>query len=272
MFSKKFDMGVSEITNVNGSHSVMFGFVKKNHDISFFFNNFILVSQKQKTLFNVSFKLVDDFFFFLTKYDPFYCFLLFIVLSLFLNIFKFGDFFKNTNSSKLYVILITNAVSYYETVLFFCCFFFIFLFELFLSFISDEFGDTIIVNVFMFTVLSLLLNFIGVSALKFFSLLSTTSASFSNIRFFLTDVLNHGLCVVRIVMCALRYILYDMQVELIDISLQYTDSLYFDISSISNNFILFFLYKLVFVIFDFFYLTVSILINFFKYGIASFLL
>ena len=42
-------------------------------------------------------------------------------------------------------------------------------------------------------------------------------------RILVSDIMNFGLTILRVMLCWTRYIFYDLQVELVDLSLQYTD-------------------------------------------------
>ena len=204
-------------------------------------------------------------------WNIFFCFFILFILLVFFNIITNYRYLNTKNVQKFNETLLKFCVSHYETTLYIGSFLVIVLGEIFLSFVSDELSDTFIFHIFLFVIISLILNFLIITAVKFFSLLSSTSTTSINFKLFLIDVLNHFLCLVRISMCAFRYILYDLQVEYIDMSLQYTENIILLIDPLSDPNNVFF-YKIVFTFFDFVFAIFSILINFFKYGIASFLL
>ena len=85
-----------------------------------------------------------------------------------------------------------------------------------------------------------------------------------------SDVINVALCLLRVVFCWVRYIFYDLQVELVDLSLHYTDevgALEFGGWGLWPPLAL-----LVAVQWDATLVAVQVLLSFFKLVIASFLL
>ena len=86
----------------------------------------------------------------------------------------------------------------------------------------------------------------------------------------ISDVVNVALCLLRVVFCWVRYIFYDLQVELVDLSLHYTDevgSLQFGGWGLYTPLAL-----VVATQWDITLVIIQVLLSFFKIVIASFLL
>lgn len=59
--------------------------------------------------------------------------------------------------------------------------------------------------------------------LQYYYLVSAISGGELSLRIIYNDILNNGLCLLRIVFCWVRYLFYDLQSELVDLSFHYTE-------------------------------------------------
>jgi hypothetical protein len=62
------------------------------------------------------------------------------------------------------------------------------------------------------------------SDVQYYYMISSISNGDLTLRVIIFDIINNFLCVLRIFFCWVRYIFYDLQVELVDFSFHYTDS------------------------------------------------
>jgi len=58
---------------------------------------------------------------------------------------------------------------------------------------------------------------------QFYFLVSSISGGELTLRTIYTDIVNNGLCLLRVFFCWVRYIFYDLQAELVDLAFHYTE-------------------------------------------------
>jgi hypothetical protein len=58
---------------------------------------------------------------------------------------------------------------------------------------------------------------------QFYFLISSISGGELTLRVLYTDIVNNGLCLLRIFFCWIRYLFYDLQAELVDLAFHYTE-------------------------------------------------
>lgn len=118
----------------------------------------------------------------------------------------------------------TNNLSVTELGIFFTfCLGFV-IFDIFSSAIEEDVTDVFFYFMLCF-VLVLFVFLIGGIDVQYFYMISSTSAGDLTTRVVVFDVINNFLCVLRIFFCWVRYIFYDLQVELIDFAFHYTDAI-----------------------------------------------
>jgi hypothetical protein len=88
-------------------------------------------------------------------------------------------------------------------------------------------------------------------------------------RLVLADIVNFFLCLLRVMLCWTRYIFYDIQVEGIDIALQYTDESYLSLGGVSFASLFFAALESQL---DIVFVGLQTMLSLFKIAIASFLL
>lgn len=117
-----------------------------------------------------------------------------------------------------------NNVSFLEVGIFFSLFLGFILFDLFLCAVDEDVTD--VFSYFMVTFVALLFFFLVLGIdVQYYYMISSVSSGDLTARVIAFDVINNFLCVLRIFFCWVRYIFYDLQVELVDFSFHYTDSI-----------------------------------------------
>ena len=116
-----------------------------------------------------------------------------------------------------------NNVSLGEVGVFFSLFLGFVLFDLFLCAVDEDVTD--VFSYFMVTFVALLFFFLllGIDV-QYYYMISSVSSGDLTARVIAFDIINNFLCVLRIFFCWVRYIFYDLQVELVDFSFHYTDA------------------------------------------------
>jgi len=129
-----------------------------------------------------------------------------------------------------------NNISLVEVGVFFTFFLGFIIFDIFMC-ASDE-DVTDVFSYFMVTFVILLFFFLilGIDV-QYYYMISSVSSGDLTLRVIAFDVINNFLCILRIFFCWVRYIFYDLQVELVDFSFHYTDAVN-DITALAlyNNF------------------------------------
>jgi hypothetical protein len=132
-----------------------------------------------------------------------------------------------SNSRIFYDDIITfcklNNLSVTEIGVFFSFFLGFIVFDIFICSVDEDVTD--VFSYFMITFVILLFFFliIGVD-IQYYYMISSVSSGDLTIRVIAFDIINNFLCLLRIFFCWVRYIFYDLQVELVDFSSHYTDS------------------------------------------------
>jgi len=60
--------------------------------------------------------------------------------------------------------------------------------------------------------------------IQYYYMISAISGGEATLRIFYTDVVNNGLCLLRVFFCWIRYLFYDLQAELVDFAFHYTET------------------------------------------------
>lgn len=95
-------------------------------------------------------------------------------------------------------------------------------FDIFLSFAEEDVIDTLNYLIFLFLVLTFVFLLLAVD-LQYFFMVSNAGGDLT-FRVVCFDLINNLLCALRVFFCWVRYIFYDLQVELVDMTFQYTDA------------------------------------------------
>lgn len=113
-------------------------------------------------------------------------------------------------------------------------------FDIFVSFAEDDVVDTLNYLILIFVILTFVFLLIAVDV-QYFFMISNAGGDIT-FRVICFDLINNLLCALRIFFCWIRYIFYDLQVELVDMTFQYTDSInevtlmaWFDAVSFNSN-------------------------------------
>jgi hypothetical protein len=167
--------------------------------------------------------------------------------------------------------MITVGVSYFEVVGSFTIFSLFIIFDIIAVVHEDDGTDFFMLIVFSLITLSVIGFFVGVGFVKGYYFLTPVSGGEIRKRLSINDILNFFLCFLRIVLCLTRYIFYDIQVEHVDMVLQYTEDIGYGFD-LESNFFIFLSMKLLFAIVDLFLYVYMLCLCLFKFGIALFLL
>lgn len=95
-------------------------------------------------------------------------------------------------------------------------------FDIFVSFAEEDVFDTLNYLILLFLILTFVFIVIAVD-IQYFFMISNAGGDFT-LRVVCFDLINNVLCAFRVVFCWIRYIFYDLQVELVDMTFQYTDA------------------------------------------------
>lgn len=95
-------------------------------------------------------------------------------------------------------------------------------FDIFLSFAEDDVVDTLNYLILLFVILTFVFLLLAVD-IQYFFMISNAGGDFT-LRVIVFDLINNLLCALRVFFCWIRYIFYDLQVEMVDMTFQYTDS------------------------------------------------
>jgi len=114
-------------------------------------------------------------------------------------------------------------------------------FDIFLSFAEDDVIDTLNYLILLFVILTFVFLLLAVDV-QYFFMISNAGGDFT-LRIVVFDLINNLLCALRVFFCWIRYIFYDLQVELVDMTFQYTDAvnetsllLWFDSLPVNSSF------------------------------------
>lgn len=97
------------------------------------------------------------------------------------------------------------------------------IFDLFISAVDEDVTDVFSYFMFVFVVLLFFFLILGTDV-QYYYMISSISNGDLTLRVIVFDVINNFLCILRIFFCWVRYLFYDLQVELVDFSFHYTDS------------------------------------------------
>lgn len=95
-------------------------------------------------------------------------------------------------------------------------------FDIFVSFAEDDVIDTLNYLILIFIILTFVFLIIAIDV-QYFFMISNTGGDLT-FRVIIFDLINNLLGALRVFFCWIRYVFYDLQVELVDMAFQYTDS------------------------------------------------
>ena len=174
-----------------------------------------------------------------------------------------------TNNNTI-TTLIINLLSYYEVIVMTTSFFFVIVLKLILSVSEDDTSDVVALIILLLIVTLIISFYVSIGTIKSYFLINSNSSGEIKKKLIFNDAVNTFLCLLRIFLCLTRYIFYDLQVELVDMVLNYTEEVnYFTVGDLSN---LSFIDVLISKIFDITIFTLSIAICLIKFIISLFLL
>jgi hypothetical protein len=96
------------------------------------------------------------------------------------------------------------------------------IFDSFVTLSEDDLLEGVSYLFLSIIVLAVFLLFIAID-LQYYYLVSAISGGELTMRIIYNDILNNGLCLLRIFFCWVRYLFYDLQSELVDLSFHYTE-------------------------------------------------
>ena len=173
---------------------------------------------------------------------------LLIVLELFILLVYFSSYsnyikvYKKLNIFYDDVIIFfqKNNISLAEFAVFFTLFLGFIFFDIFISFNEDDFLDSFVFFFIILFIFTFFFFFIFLDV-QYFYLISSTSNGSYLIRSLIFDIINNLLCILRILICVVRYVSYDLQVEVLDLSFHYIDNnndfIYYNVYNTNiNNF------------------------------------
>lgn len=95
-------------------------------------------------------------------------------------------------------------------------------FDMFVSLAEDDSLEALSYVFAAVIVCAVILLFLAADV-QFYFLISSISGGELTLRILYTDVVNNGLCLLRVFFCWIRYIFYDLQAELVDLAFHYTE-------------------------------------------------
>lgn len=95
-------------------------------------------------------------------------------------------------------------------------------FDIFVSFGEEDVVDSLNYLILLFVILTFVFLILAVDV-QYFFMVSNAGGDLT-LRVIAFDLVNNVLCALRVFFCWVRYIFYDLQVELVDLSFHYTDS------------------------------------------------
>lgn len=259
--------------------------------INFYLENNFLFFQKNEffNILNISINTFSDILF----YIDFFLIILEILIILFIFLLLFNKVSNFFISTKFYDNILNffkyNNISFLEISITCTLFISFYVFDIFLSFSEDDFSDTFFYLILVFIVLMFFFISICLDIQYFYSMSNTSNGDIS-LRLLFSDILNNFLGILRIFLCWIRYIFYDLQVEAVDFSFHYIDynnEFYLnfllketneDKTNLKNFDITFFfmlkslLFYILFFFFDIVIIIIQIILSIFKLLIAFYLL
>lgn len=195
------------------------------HIILFISKHFILVLDSLLAYLKFDNILVTNTMEFIFSFD---IFLVLFELIIVLYIFFFSKKFFTLKSlnNKFYDDIINffkiNGLSYVEITSVITIFFFFIIGDIILSFGEDCYFDNLFFGIIIFLVLCLFLLLLSLD-IKYFYSMNSVSSNSVNLRTLIFDIFNNFISLLRIFLCWIRYIIYDIQVDLVDLNYFYLD-------------------------------------------------
>jgi hypothetical protein len=117
-----------------------------------------------------------------------------------------------------------NNVSVAEVGVFFSFFLGFIIFDIFICSSDEDVTDVFSYFMVVFVILLFFFLILGID-IQYYYMISSVSSGDLTARVIAFDIINNFLCILRIFFCWVRYIFYDLQVELVDFTFHYTDSI-----------------------------------------------
>lgn len=214
----------------------------------------------------------DDFF-----YVSFFILSLLSLFTLFLcSIFFLSAFYERympyffKKLLNLVNTFIINCLSYYEIISIFSSYLVISVFFFVLAIEDEDISDMLFLLIFIFLIFLLYGLLFSLGFIKCYFFLNSNNSGYVFRKKVSDDIINFILSLLRIFVCWIRYIFYDLQVDFIDMLLLYTEDINFEICD--SNFNLNFFYKILTIILDLILYTLLVIMCLVKLSIASFLM
>lgn len=214
---------------------------------------------------------IDTPWSFFFKLDIFFYIVELFIFFTVIYIFFSNLSFKLSNVTNLYQLSVSTALSYYEVIGLVTSSALLVIFDIIVAALDEDITDMALVFVLIFVIGSIVGFTYGLGLLKAYSSLSPVSNGESTKRVYISDAINVFLCLLRVFLCWTRYIFYDLQVEHVDMALQYTDEIGLVFTNESKGLYFFFM-SFLFCLLDLLFFGIQILMCLFKFGIAVFLL
>lgn len=237
-------------------------------------NNYLLNNMWSESLksSNILVNGSDDFFYF-----SFFILNLFSIFTLFLcGIFFLSSFYERYMSyffKKLLNLVntfIVNCLSYYEIISILSSYLVISVFFFVLAIEDEDISDMLFLLIFVFLVFLLYGLLFSLGFIKCYFFLNSNNSGYVFRKKISDDIINFILSLLRIFVCWIRYIFYDLQVDFIDMLLLYTEDINFEIYE--SNFNLNFFYNILAIVLDLILYTLLVIMCLVKLSIASFLM
>jgi len=202
---------------------------------------------------------------FITGFTLFTCSIFF--LSSFYEKFMPLFFKKLLNLVNTFII---NCLSYYEIISLMSSYIIVSVFFFVLSFSDEDISDLVLLLIFLFLIFLLYGLVLSLGFIKCYYFLNSNNSGYVFKKKIFDDIINLNLSLLRIFVCWIRYIFYDLQVDFIDMVLIYTEDINYELYD--SNVTLNFFYKLCATILDLIIYTILLIMCLVKLSIASFLM
>jgi len=234
------------------------------HEYSHKYSNIIDVFET-----NIIFLPTNKLIYFFNSIDIFFLCAEFTGLLLFISITTQLGLSRTVVTTNFKILAQSNGISYYECIGILTASLLLIIFDIFSATIEEDLIDAAFFIVLLLIIFSITFVLLSLNIFFYYSL-TPVSGGEPFRRIIISDIMNFFLCLLRVFLCWTRYIFYDLQVELVDLSLQYTD----DVNGLKlgSNFSFFLLGFLISVQLDLIFVGIQIMLSAFKFVIATFLL
>lgn len=247
---------------------------------SFFFQNLDVSSDDANSSILRAYSIIESNAFvtnsrtiwsFIFRFDFFFIAFEFFAILTLLAYFFTKNTFRDQRVTTLYLNSTYGGLSYYEVIGFATSCLSLIVFDIVTASVDEDILDMASLLVFLFVAGALAGFLVGFNFIKSYAALTPVSNGETTKRVYFSDIINFLLCALRVFLCWTRYIFYDLQVEHVDMALQFTDEVGNIINlSVTGPYFIFF--TILFFVLDVIFLSIQIAICLFKFAIASFLL